>query len=145
MSKKLIKESREKFFASLTETLPPNPKHFWSFFKTSAKSSRIPQHVSIATDTTDSSRLVSNTPNKAADMFSDYFNSVFVRQSDENPISTTSISDETISDIVLDPSDVFNVLYHLDPNKASGPDNIPIQLLKECACTIAPSLTCLFN
>ncbi len=40
---------------------------------------------------------------------------------------------------------MFNVLYHLDPNKASGPDNIPIRLLKECASTIAPSLTCLFN
>ncbi len=40
---------------------------------------------------------------------------------------------------------MFNVLYHLDPNKASGPDNIPIRLLKECASAIAPSLTCLFN
>ncbi len=39
--------------------------------------------------------------------------------------------------------DLKRTIIH--PNKASGPDNIPIRLLKECASTIAPSLTCLFN
>ena len=40
---------------------------------------------------------------------------------------------------------MYNVLFHLDPKKASGPDNISIRLLKECATSITTSLTCLFN
>ena len=48
--------------------------------------------------------------------------------------------------IILDPSEVYNVLFHLDPKKASGPDNISIRFLKECAAaSITTSLTCLFN
>ena len=145
LSKKIIKESREKFFESLSVSMTSNPKLFWSFFKTSTKSSRIPQHVSIPTNDAEIPRLFSSTSKQAADMFNEYFNSVFLKESDDKPITITPFSDEIISDIVLDPNEVFQVLYNLDPNKASGPDNIPIRLLKECANSIAPSLTCLFN
>ncbi len=72
-----------------------------------------------------------------------YIATVFLKESDDKPITITPFSDEIISDIVLDTNEVFQVLYNLDPNKASGPDNIPIRLLKECANSIAPSLTCL--
>jgi hypothetical protein len=34
LSKKIIKESREKFFDSLSVSMTSNPKLFWSFFKT---------------------------------------------------------------------------------------------------------------
>ena len=59
--------------------------------------------------------------------------------------STSPISAETIYDIILDPNEVYNELFHLDPNKAPGHDNISIRLLKECATSITTSLTCLFN
>ena len=144
-SKRLIKESRENFFASLSNNLPSNPKLFWSFFKTSTKSSRIPQHVSTAADNPDSPRIASQSSNQAANMFNEYFYSVFLNKTDENPIPASPISAETISDIILDPSEVYNVLFHLDPKKASGPDNISIRLLKECATSITTSLICLFN
>ena len=78
-------------------------------------------------------------------MFNEYFYSVFLNKTDENPIPASPISAETISDIILDPSEVYNVLFHLDPKKASGPDDISIRLLKECATSITTSLTCLFN
>ena len=99
-SKRLIKESRENVFASLSNNLPSNPKLFWSFFKTSTKSSRIPQHVSTAADNPDSTRIVSQTSNQAADMFNEYFYSVFLNIADENPIPTSPISAEIISDII---------------------------------------------
>ncbi|CAB4025210.1 Hypothetical predicted protein [Paramuricea clavata] len=78
-------------------------------------------------------------------MFNDYFHSVFLTEGDDISIPTTPVCEETISDIILDPSEVYDVLHCLDPSKASGPDNIPIRLLKECAHSITPSLTCLFN
>ena len=88
-SKRLIKESRENFFASLSNNLPSNPKLFWSFFKTSTKSSRIPQHVSTAAGNPDSPRIASQTSNQAADMFNEYFYTVFLNKADENQIPTS--------------------------------------------------------
>ena len=55
------------------------------------------------------------------------------------------MSNETISEITLEPCEVRVVRNNLNPNKASGPDKIPIRLLKECVCGITPSLTHLFN
>ena len=41
--------------------------------------------------------------------------------------------------------DVVNLLKGLDVNKGSGPDDIPLKELRECADQLAPSLTTLFN
>ena len=41
--------------------------------------------------------------------------------------------------------DVINVLKGLDVNKGSGPDDIPLKVLRECADELAPSPTTLFN
>ena len=49
------------------------------------------------------------------------------------------------SDIVLHVGQAEAVLKSLDPNKATGPDEIPARILKETATTIAPLLCKLFN
>ena len=49
------------------------------------------------------------------------------------------------TNIVLNVGEVEAVLNSLDPNKATGPDEIPARILKETATTIAPSLCKLFN
>ena len=46
---------------------------------------------------------------------------------------------------MLHVGEVEAVLKSLDPNKATGPDEIPARILKETATTIAPSLCKLFN
>ncbi|CAB4025727.1 Hypothetical predicted protein [Paramuricea clavata] len=51
----------------------------------------------------------------------------------------------TISDLTLTKGEVRYVLQNLDEEKATGPDNIPAVLLKNCAASIAPSLCELFN
>ena len=58
--KNLIKLSLENFFASLSDYISSNPKLFWSFFKTSIKSSRIPSQVSVPSGNTGPTRAVSN-------------------------------------------------------------------------------------
>ena len=47
----------------------------------------------------------------------------------------------TVSVIVV----AINVLKGLDVNKGSGPDDIPLTVLRECADELVPSLTTLFN
>ena len=50
-----------------------------------------------------------------------------------------------ILEITLEPSEVYKVLYNLNPNKASGADKITTRVFKECASSITPSLTHLCN
>jgi hypothetical protein len=141
-SKKLIKVSRENVFASMYS----KPKRFRSFFKTSTKFCRIPQQVSIATDNiVPSVRITSTNADETADLFNRYFNSVFLKETEEIYRPVSPLSNETMSEITLEPCEVRIVLNNLNPNKASGPDKISIRLLKECACSITPSLTYLFN
>ena len=59
--------------------------------------------------------------------------------------SPSSPTDCTLSELTLFPDDVLAVLLSLDTNKATGPDEIPPRILKECAHQIAPSLCLLFN
>ena len=85
-------------------------------------------------------------PRDIAELFNDYFSSI-VSGSDkttqtDNPSSPT---DCNLSELILSPDDVLAALLSLDTNKATGPDEIPPRLLKECAHQIAPSLCLLFN
>ena len=145
-AKKLIKVSRENFFASMIKSLYSNPKRFWSFFKTSTKFCRIPQQVSIATDNiVPSVRITSTSADETADLYNRYFNSVFMKETEEICRPVSPLSNETISEITLEQCELRVVLNNLNPNQASGPDKIPIRLLKECACSITPSLTHLFK
>jgi hypothetical protein len=71
--------------------------------------------VSVATGNADFPRLNSTSQEQDAEMFNDYFHSVFLTEGDDTPIPTTPVCDDTISDIILDPSEVYDVLHYLDP------------------------------
>ena len=82
------------------------------------------------------------TPEEIADIFNNYFTSVFsVPQQDkvDNGAGKFPAPRRTpFSDIVLHVGEVEAVLKSLDPNKATGPDEIPARILKETGTTIAP-------
>jgi hypothetical protein len=52
---------------------------------------------------------------------------------------------EQLSDITVSEEEVAHHLAHLDPAKATGPDDIPARVLRECSYAIAPSLCSLFS
>ena len=150
--KNLLKESRERYFSNLGQSLYLNPKRFWNLFKVKSKTSTIPQSVSwtIGNDT-----KVANNPTTIANMFNNYFSSVFTPQEDlqSNNATTTDINDtissgspmQSIDQLSVTESDVLRTLKSLDPDKALGPDEIPGRILKVTANQITPSLTRLFN
>ena len=79
-------------------------------------------------------------------MFNDYFHSVFSTPKTGIALPAVSVkSDNMLANIVFSEIDVINVLKGLDVNKGSGPDDIPLKVLRECADELAPSLTTLFN
>ena len=52
---------------------------------------------------------------------------------------------QKISPIKIKTEGVQKLLAHINPSKASGPDNIPNRILKECANQLAPSLSIIFQ
>ena len=81
-----------------------------------------------------------------ADLLSQQFESVFVRDSDQNatPILPGTPFPNS-SNIFISEGGILKLLKGLDISKASGPDQIPNKILRELAIHLAPVLTSLFN
>jgi hypothetical protein len=118
-----------------------NPKRFWSYVKSSTKSSKSPNFLGNGQSYITDSR-------EKANLLNTFFHSVFNPNDIEPPASFPTPSNtlgNQLSEIELIEEEVAAVLSNLDPNKASGPDCIRCRLLKEVAHEIAPSLCRLFN
>ena len=69
-----------------------------------------------------------------AQLFNQFFHSVFTHSSCDFPIPPDPLTNGvTSSNIDISPTDVFQALYNLDPNKAPGIDSINPALLKYTA------------
>ena len=78
-------------------------------------------------------------------MFNDFFYSVFAKSS--NTTESTDNSDQicTLHDISISTTEVFETLITLDPNKASGIDNISPRVLKFSALPLSGPICHLFQ
>jgi hypothetical protein len=72
------------------------------------------------------------------------FSSVFTLE-DVNNMPKFDVKTPSMKDIKVTIPGVFKLLSEIIPNKATGPDELPPRLLKECANEIAPIITLLFN
>lgn len=90
-----------------------------------------------------------------ANMFNDYFASLFTRDVDKDVASninnntsdkvTAYCSSQTFNELTLTESKVLPAVKSLGPDKALEPDGIPGRILIATADQIAPSLYLLFN
>ena len=147
--KSVLRESRKKFFTSLTADVKKSPKRLWSVLKRTSKSRNIPDVISSASnfdtaDTGTSFRLSADNPESNANLFDDYFASVYSRdEADKEP--TKEADERILTELTICDAEVSYMLKSLDTAKAIGPDGIPAKLLKETADVITPSLCRLFN
>ena len=51
--KRMISDSRAKYFENLEQDIVTNPKRFWSVFKISKKATSVPAQMSIPSETKD--------------------------------------------------------------------------------------------
>mgnify|MGYP000306101024 CR=1 FL=1 len=139
--KRAIRESRDEFFESANIEFKINPKRLWPVLKTRSKSRNIPQSVSMATGNL---RATADIPEEIVDMFNNYFTLVFSapqEDKEDKGVGKFPAAESPFSDIVLHVGEVEAVLKSLDPNKATGPDEISARVLT----TIAPSPCKLFK
>ena len=89
---------------------------------------------------------VANTDHYKAELFNQYFFSVFTRSTslEPNP-NDLSIPANSLDAINLTESDVFNALVNLNPHKATGIDYIAPSILKNCATSLVAPLFHLFT
>ena len=88
-------------------------------------------------------RLYDDNQSKAG-ILNDQFSSVFTRE-DTDPPSLPESTTPFMQDITIAQEGVMKLLKELDPNKSSGPDNIPAKILKLAAEELAPALTKIYD
>ena len=113
-------------------------KRLWTFIKSQRKDNcNIPplQHEGI----TYTDHL------QKAEIFNNYFSSVFSTSSDTSPPTLSESSIPDITPISIYSHGVKCLLDSLDIHKSAGPDNIPTRLLKELSTELAPILTVIFQ
>ena len=142
ISKILIAKKKRDQENKLKKSVSENPKRFWSYVKSSTRSSQSPNFLRNGQTYTTDSREKANLLNT---FFHSVFNPCDIEPPAYIPTPSETLADNQLSEIELFVEEVAVVLSNLDPNKASGADGIPCRLLKEVAHEIAPSLCSLFN
>ena len=138
----MVRKSRLDYMMKICEC--GDPKRFWSCFKLQSKVSTIPHKVSRLVN--DSERIYADSNTKKANIFNEYFASIFTSDStNASEHAYQSYNAIILENITLSEDEVLPVIIYRDNNKAQGPDGIPARLLKETAKQIAPSLCMLFD
>ena len=73
------------------------------------------------------------------------FSSVFTREKVENMPETHLKIKQSLPKLNITVEGVRKLLRNINTSKASGPDNIPNRVLKQCADQLAPVLTIIFQ
>ena len=116
-----------------------NPKRFWGLLKTKTKNKNIPENIH-------NEDVTENTSIGKAKLFNNFFYSNFSSTAnDSNLPPINEVRNQHLCSLNVSIAETRLVLDNIDPNKATGPDNISGRILKECSKEISPSLTALFN
>ena len=114
-----------------------NNKKLWSYVKS------LRQDNCGVSSLNNNGILYSNNKNKA-DILNQQFASVFTQENLSTLPNLGPSPHPHIPHIVISAAGVAKLLHGLNPSKASGPDEVPARLLKECADELAPALTHVF-
>jgi hypothetical protein len=128
-----------EYLESIQESIISNCKRFWSFANGRKKSRIFPDILKHNGSSANSSRDM-------AELFNNYFQSVFTHDND-NIIRPPCdfFTDNILNNISINESDVFKSLKSIDPLKASGPDGVPGTILINCAEELCIPLSIIYN
>ena len=126
------------FEPSKDTEIPAAQKRFWNYIK------------SLKKDNTGVSALKENgklhpDPTSKANILNRQYQSVFTHEDKTHIPTPDGLPFPSMPEITVNPAGVEKLLRQLNPSKASGPDNIPAKILKECSRELAPLITTLFT
>ena len=136
MCKKAVRRLEKDIASGVKE----NPKAFWSYVKT-----KITARESIGS-LIKSDGTTTETDIEKSQVLQDFFISVFTREDLQNMPTPPEIDLElALTIFAVVPSDVFEFLRNLKPNKSQGPDGLHPRLLQRLAGVLDVPLTLLFK
>ncbi|XP_077978226.1 uncharacterized protein LOC144433741 [Glandiceps talaboti] len=129
---KQMRKLRQEHINTIGQSLQTdNTKPFWNYIKA------LRRDVIGVSPLSSMGRIASSAKEKA-EILNNQFCSVFTNE-DLTCIPNLGISKiPKMPDITITTIGIEKLLKNLKVNKASGPDNIPARILKECATSIAP-------
>ena len=140
ITKKAFRKAEQDFVnKTIKEGLKENnTKPFWRFVK-----SKKQDNVGIS-PLLDKGRLESDNKRKA-EILLGQFSSVFTKAKEGVMPNVKKQVDTPLTHINITTPGVTKLLNNIKTSKASGPDNIPNMVLKECASELSLAVTCLFQ
>ena len=118
-------------------SLDSNPKRFWSYVKSCRSES-----MGVPTLQSNNNLHVSN--KDKPQVLNNHFEFVFVL--DDGILPELGLSNyPPIPNLSFDVNGVMKQICNLNPNKACGPDNLSLRILKLLANDLSPALTFLFQ
>lgn len=134
-----LRKLRRKYISGICDTLQTNnTKPFWRFVKS------IRREVFGVGPLQTMGRIVSGAKEKA-EALNSQFCSVFTNEDSLNIPQMDISSTPDMPDIKVTTHGVEDLLKNLKVHKATGPDNVPARILKECSTAVAPILQKLFQ
>ena len=136
---KNLKFAREEYVSGqLSEAIKVNPKRFWSYVK------RLKQENPGIADFEVDGKVISDGGLKS-EILNSQFSSVFTKEDLENFPEMGSHPTPGLGSLIISEQGVLKQLSSLNPNKGSGPDQIPPWFLQTFATYIASILTDIFQ
>ncbi|CAG2217784.1 unnamed protein product [Mytilus edulis] len=123
----------------VSDDLQKNPKRFWSYVK-----SRKQDASQIVTLKSKDGFLHSDTDTKVS-ILNQQFQSVYTKEDTSTLPDLGTSPHPTMDNIVIHERGVYKLLKGLRPFKATGPDEVPTNILKQAAESLAPYLTRMFQ
>jgi hypothetical protein len=136
----LSKKCYREFISRTESNLSLNPRSFWSFVRRHRSSPPIPSQVTY-------NGVISSNPTDTANLFSQYFSSVYTSSSPSSsppPVNSSSHS-FLPSHVQISINDVSNILASLRNLKSVGPDGIQGHFLFKLSDVLAWPLTLVFQ
>ena len=136
-TKKLIRNRKNAYERQIAKSCKTNPKHFYSFVNSARRS-----HGTIGPLNKDGELVVDS--KEQAELFNEYFSSVFTRSNDEIPSKEPDGMTE-ISDVVINEKIVKESIGRLREFSAPGPDKVANKIIVELQNELAEPLAVLFR
>ena len=141
------KETRTRAAAKqqdLAKSVKDNPKVFWKYVNSKTKSKKGIGDLHIV-DSLQNNNIVTLDQDKA-DVFSEYFASVFTNEPLHNlPKLMHTIPENSMPSILFITENICKELDKLNVNKSCGPDNLHPRVLKELSPVICDTLGVIFE
>ena len=125
-------------FDLINTSVSTNNNKIFKYLKSITKSNKIPSVMNFESST-------ANTDQNIANLFNQYFYSVFHDSSSFPNIDDLLPVHNSLSSITISTADVFEALVSLDVEKSPGMDKISPRVLKNCAIVLFEPLHHLFS